>query len=155
MAGQDNYNHPSYLTRQAIRLTAIAGANGTSGHTQFVSDMRVRSWCATTVVAGTNTTANSNLAILQAVGANVVTYTSTGATTNTATATFNLGTAAFSIAAQQTVGAVGTNVADANIRLPAGSVVSVKNGADATGYTSVTLEAYLDPLATWTIGNGN
>ena len=54
MAGQDNYNHPSYLTRQAIALNnTIAGANGTSAHRSFISQMRLRAWNATIVTAGT------------------------------------------------------------------------------------------------------
>lgn len=156
MAGQDNYNHPSYLTRQQVAISnVVAGASGTSAHRAFISNMRLRAWNATTVVAGTATASNAVTAILQAIGANMLQYTSTGVTTSgTATTTINLGTAAYSVAAQQTTGAVST-VADQNVLLPAGTVLSVKNGADATAVTGVTLEMYLDPSATWTTGQGN
>lgn len=146
--GQDNYNHPSYLTRQQIAMAnTIATASGTSAHRAFLSNMRLRAWNATIVTAGTIGT--NVAAILQAVGTNILQITSTAVTTSTGTV--NLGTAAFST--NGTGIGFGASVADQNCILPAGTVVSVKNGLDATAVTAVTLEAYLDPSATWT-GNG-
>ena len=153
MAGQDNYNHPSYLVRQQIPLTnVVAGAAGTSGHRSFPSSMRLRAWQATTVVVGTATTSGQVAAILQAVGTNILQISATAVTTSTGTV--NLGTAGFTAASGLLTGAIAT-VADQNAVLPAGTVVSVKNGVDAVGVTGVTLEMYLDPSATWTTGSGN
>lgn len=150
MAGSDNYNHPSYLTRQAIGLSnTIAGASGTSAHRSFISNMRLRAWNSTIVTAGTIGT--NVQSILQAVGTNILQITSTAVTTSTGTV--NLGTAAFST--NGTGVGFSAILGDQNVILPAGTVVSVKNGADATAVTAVTLEMYLDPLATWTTGSGS
>lgn len=131
--GQGNYDHPSYLTRQQIILgPTTAGAAGTSCHVGFNSQMRLRQAVACVAVAGT-------------VGTNVAAILF-GNGTNIISGTMAYGTAG------NTIGALATS-ADMNYTLPAGQVLAVKNGADATATTRVTIEANLDPAATWT-GNG-
>lgn len=131
--GQGPYDHPSYLTRQQIVLGPVtAGAAGTSGHIAFNSAMRIRGVTATVAVAGT-------------VGTNVQAILF-GNGTNILSGTIAYGTAG------NTIGAVASS-GDLNYTLPAGQVLSIKNGADATATVRVVLEAYLDQAATWT-GNG-
>lgn len=141
-----NYDHPSFLTRQDISLvTVTAAASGTSGQrVSGVSNMRFRNAVGQVVVAGTIGT--NVLSVIQATGTGILQYVSTGITTSTglvALGTISYGTAGNTVAVTGTSG-------DLNTMLPAGSVITVKNGADATGTTQVTLEAYLDPSATWT-----
>lgn len=126
--GQGNYDHPSYLTRQQIVLgQTVAGANGTSLQTIFNSQMRIRNVSGCVTVAGT-------------VGTNVRDIIFSG---TTALGTITYGTNGVNI------GATGTS-GDLNATIPVGTVLAVKNGADATGVTQVVLEAYLDESATWT-----
>lgn len=144
---QGNYDHPSYLTRQAIGLgVSTAGANGTSGGRSFISDMRVRKAAVTVRTAGTSSGAG-NSAILLYVGT-MVTGFSTGAgfTLTTATGTNTIGTVALGSGAAYVV----TTSSDFNTRLVAGGVILQKNGTDATGVYDVNLECYLDPGASWT-----
>ncbi len=131
--GQGNYDHPSYITRQQIVLgPTTATASGTSCHIAFNSQMRIRQAVSCVAVAGT---IGTNVgAILFGNGTNIVSGTIAHGT------------------AGNTIGALATS-ADMNYTLPAGQVLSVKNFADATGTVRVTLEAYLDPAASWT-GNG-
>lgn len=147
---QGNYDHPSYLTRQNLDLSpTTAGASGTSAQrVSGVSNMRLRNAVGMVVAAGTIGT--NVLSVIQANGTGILIYTSTGITTNTgviALQTCVYGTAGNTANVTSTSG-------DMNAMLPAGSIITVKNGADATGTTQVTLEAYLDPSATWT-GTGN
>jgi hypothetical protein len=127
---QGNYDHPSYLTRQQVVLgPTLAGASGTSAVTVFNSNMRIRQVVGCVQVAGT---AAQALSIL---------FSGT-----TALGTINWGTSV----AVQSIGTIG----DLNTTVTAGTVVSVKNGADATCTARLTLECYIDPAASWT-GNGN
>lgn len=145
---QGNYDHPSYLTRQQIPLNnVIATASGTSAQRAFLSGMRLRNAVAAVVTAGTIGT--NVQAIIQANGTGILQY-GTAITTSTgvvALGTISLGTAG------NTIGALSTS-GDMNAYVPPNSVVTVKNGLDATAVTAVTLEAYLDPSASWT-GVGN
>ena len=121
---QDNYNHPSYITRQMEFLGATtAGANGTSLVQAAPTAMRVRR--ATTVVktAGTASTAAVNVISLN------------GTTTST------LGSVTVGTAAANTV----FNIADMNFALAAGALLYFTNGADATGVSNVMIEWHLDP----------
>lgn len=143
--GQGNYDHPSYLTRQHAEFgPTTAGANGTSGQIAYPNTLRFRQAYGVVAVAGTVGTNVSS--IIQAVGTNILQYTSTGVTTSTGTValgTISYGTAGNTLAAQGTSG-------DMNATVPAGSIVAIKNGADATATTNVCIEYYLDPSATWT-----
>jgi hypothetical protein len=144
MASQGNYDHPSYLTRQAIDMDpSTAGASGTSGGMSFISDMRIRKASVTVRVAGTSSGAG-NLASLIYIGTSVSGFTGTALTTTTTTAT--LGSIALGSSAANTV----VTIADMDARLVAGGVLAQKNGTDATGTYKVTCEMYLDPAATWT-----
>jgi len=146
---QGSYDHPSYLTRQQIGLGInTAGANGTSSGRAFNSDMRIRNTTVCVRTAGTSA-AGGNAFNLMCLGTYVTGFGTGGGfgtnlTTHTGTNTIN------SLAlGSQTAFSVSTT-GDLNFRLMAGSVLFVKNGTDATGVYDVTLEAYLDPEATWT-----
>lgn len=142
--GQGNYDHPSYLTRQQIPLTNVsAGAAGTSAARTFNSAMRLRQAVAVTVTAGTIGT--NVQAIIQATGTGILQF---GTAVTTSTGVVALGTCAYGTAGNTAL--VTSTSGDMNALLPAGSIVTVKNGADATAVCAVTLEAYLDPAATWT-----
>lgn len=146
---QGNYDHPSYLTRQVSEFgPTIAGASGTSGQIAYPSAFRFRQALGVIAVAGTIGT--NVLSIIQAVGTNILQYTSTGVTTSTGTVA--LGTISYGTAGN-TLAAMGTS-GDMNATVPAGSIVAIKNGADATATTNIAIEYYLDPSATWT-GLGN
>lgn len=146
--GQGNYDHPSYLTRQQISLAAVtAGASGTSAGRVFNSNMRLRAATAVVLTAGTIGTNVS--AIIQANGTGILQF---GTAITTSTGVVALGTCVYGTAGNTAF--VTSTAADMNALLPAGTIVTIKNGADATAVTAVTLEAYLDPSATWT-GVGN
>lgn len=131
---QGNYDHPSYLTRQQLCIPpALAAASGTSCHRVFNSNMRLRQAVASVNVAGT-------------IGTNVAAILF-GNGTAIPNGTLSYGTAG------NTVGALSTS-GDMNYTLTAGQVLAIKNGADATATVNVTIEAYIDPAATWT-GAGN
>ena len=119
------YDHPSYLTRQQICIGKTTAGNGTVS-LQFspLSTLRIRNVSAAVVTAGTS--AGHILTIKNGT-------TSVGAIT--------LSTSA--------AGVVGTS-GDINVTLAAGSNLSITNGTDATGIAQVTLEAFLDPSASWT-----
>lgn len=145
---QGNYDHPSYLVRQQINLGATtAGANGTSGGFAFVSDMRLRKAALTVRTAGTSATTGNGVIFL-CVGTAISGF-GTGAgftlTTSTGTTTIQAITALGSSTAATVV-----TTPDMNTTIKAGSVLYMKNGTDATGVAAVTVEANLDPLATWT-----
>jgi len=149
---QGNYDHPSYLTRQQVPLTNVtAGAAGTSAGRTFVSNVRLRNAVAVTAVAGTLGT--NVQAIIQATGTGIIQYPNVGGTNalTTSTGVVALGTCIYGTAGNTQY--VTSTSGDLNAFIPAGSVVTVKNGADATAVIAVTLEAYLDPQATWTGAN--
>lgn len=131
--GQGNYDHPSYLTRQAFQMAVpAAGAAGTGAHVAFPSAMRLRSAIGTVRVAGTVGTNVSSIIFAGTLALGTITYGTGGVN----------------------IGAIGTvSPTDMNATVAAGTVLSVKNGADATATTAVVLEAYLDPAATWTGSN--
>lgn len=140
------YDHPSYLSRQTIGLASTAGAATTASQRAFISDMRLRKVAATVRVAGTTTGAGNSLNLM-VIGTYLTGYgtnTPFTLTTNTGTntiATFVLGT---------NVANTVTTSTDMNLTLLAGSILAIKSGADATGVFSAEVEAYLNPLATWT-----
>lgn len=144
--GQGNYDHPSYITRQTFGLgVTTAGANGTSGGRSFISDMRVRKASVTVRVAGTSA-AGGNAALVCYIGTSITGYNLSPVVLTTVTTTATLGTVALGSSAAYTV----TTSTDMNALLKAGGTLFLKNGTDATGTADVTLEAYLDPSATWT-----
>lgn len=146
--GQGPLDHPNYLTRQQIRLPNVtAGASGTSVGSVFNSQMRLRNATAVTVTAGTVGT--SVAAIIQANGTGILQITSTAVTTSTGVVA--LGTCVYGTAGNTQY--ITSTSGDMNTVLPAGTIITVKNGADATAVCGVTLEVNLDPQATWT-GNG-
>lgn len=124
---QGNYDHPSYLTRQSWDYgPTTAGASGTSVRISYPWPVRFRRAVGIVQVAGT-------------VGTNVSTIIYNG---TTALGTIIYGTNGNNIAA------LGTS-ADMNATIPAGAIVSFVNGLDATATTTINIEAYLDPSATW------
>jgi len=128
---QGNYDHPTYLTRQILQFQGLAaGAAGTSGHQALPLNMRLRAAQVTIRTAGT-------------VGTNVQAILFAG--------TLALGTGSFGTGGQ-TIGQQ-VAIADMNATVTSGTVLSVKNGADATAITAVAVEAYVDPAATWTGAN--
>jgi hypothetical protein len=126
MPQSGSYSDPNYTVRQQVFLgNTIAGANGTSVYFGAPSsDLRIRSVAIKPVAL---TTAATTAVVL----------------IGTATA----GTIAVS-------SALGTNTyarsADLNALLPVGTMLAVKNGADATGTFSVWAELHLDPASSWT-----
>lgn len=127
---QGQYDHPSYITRQQLCLGATtATASGTSGHRIFNSAMRFRQAVGAVAVAGT---IGTNVAALIFCNGTVVPN----------------GTIAYGTGGN-TIGALATS-GDMNVTLAAGNVLAIKNGADATATVNVTIEAYLDPAASWT-----
>lgn len=134
MASQGQYDHPSYLARQQLCIPpTTAAASGTSAHRVFNSAMRLRQAVGAVAVAGT---IGTNVAALIFGNGTVIPN----------------GTIAYGTAGN-TIGALSTS-GDMNYTLAAGNVLAIKNGADATASVNVTIEAYLDPAATWT-GSGN
>lgn len=144
---QGNYDHPSYLTRQALHLGAsTAGASGTSGGWSFISDMRVRKMSVTVRTAGTSSGAGNSCSLVY-IGTMVTGFgTGAGFTLTTSTGTNTVGTVALGSSAAYVV----TTSTDMNTRLVAGGTLVYKNGTDATGVYAAMVESYLDPEATWT-----
>lgn len=148
MPAQGNYDHPSYLTRQSIALgITTAGNAGTSSGKAFISDMRIRKGIAVVRVAGTSSGAGNSVNVL-CIGTMVTGYATgligTALTTSTGTNTV------LTIALGSSAAYVTTTSTDCDTKIMAGSVLVCKNGTDATGTNDTTLEAYLDPGATWT-----
>jgi hypothetical protein len=154
--GQGNYDHPSYLTRQQIAFPkTTAGATGTSAPLLFgISNVRLRNAAGVVVTAGTVGTGASGEAIIKAQGTGIIQYPNVGGTNalSTSTGVVALGTIGFGTGAL-TQWFTSTS-GDMNAFLPAGSQLFVVGGTDATITSQVTVEAYLDPAATWT-GNMN
>ena len=126
---QGNYDHPSYITRQMDNLGATtAGANGTSLITVYPMDERIRRISAVVLTAGA--TAGTYLYPMILTG-----------TTTTTLGTMTMGTSTANTVVQ---------LADVNTLLPTSSLLFVKNGTDATGKSSVTVELHGDPTTgTW------
>lgn len=159
---QGPIDHPSYLTRQILLLTgkSTAGANTVQtgvGGICLPYDVRIRNAVANVSVAGTSSGAG-NQAVLYIVGTSVafpnssLTYgslTATGTVTavTTTTTTATIGTV---VLGSSTAGSAAVS-GDMNVRLPAGQALLVKNGTDATGTYSLSIEFHLDPAtAGWT-----
>ena len=138
---QGPIDHPSYLTRQQLSGATTVGASKTTIIAAPVaSNIRIRKAQATVQIAGTG----AATVALVAVGTGT-TFTSTSSSTFTTTAT--LGTATLSTSAQGTVVSVST---DANLTINAGGYIAAIGGTDATVQSLITLEAYVDPLSSWT-----
>jgi hypothetical protein len=146
---QGNYDHPSYLTRQAIGITSAAGANGTSGYKSFISDMRIRKGAWTVRTVGTSSGAGAE-AMLLVIGTYVSGFgTGGGFGTNLTTSTGTNTVGTIGTLGSSVVGIAGTST-DFNIRLTAGSVMAIKQGTDASSVVDVTFEMYIDSEGQWT-----
>lgn len=115
------YDHPSYLTRQVLSFVATAGANGTSDTKILPWDVDVHQLSAVVVTAGT--TAGATVFLLSG-------------TTTVANSTITNGTS--------TAGSIGTT-GDLATKITAGTLISLKNGTDATGVARCTLEYNINP----------
>ena len=146
MPTQGPIDHPSYLTRQAIRLgSTVAGANGSSLITAFPNNMRIRNVSAVVLASGSSSVGGAAAQVLV-----TGTYTQFG-TTGVATAGTTTATIGNCVLGTGAVNSVSTS-GDCNTMLNAGSLLFIKNGTDATETAIVTIEAHLDPLATWVGG---
>ena len=123
----DNYNHPSYITRQMETYAKTTpGASGTSVLGGFPTAMRIRRMSAAVTTAGTSAVT----------GAFLQPYAYDGTSTFTATGSIATGSAA--------INAVVTSP-DLNFLVPANAILFVKNGTDASAGAIVTAEMHLDP----------
>lgn len=131
MANSGNYTHPTFLTRQLLVVLTTAGANGTSGALTLPWDINVHQMRATVVTAGTSATTGHQVQLLS--GTSSVTGSTIALNTMTA-------------------GQNGTT-GDLATKITAGTLISLKNGTDATGVARVAIEYNLAPdTATW-LGN--
>lgn len=122
--GAGPYDHPSYLTRQALCLgLTTAGNGGTSLRKSFPNDMRIRNISLTAQVAGT----------------------SAGHTVTVRNGTTSIGVATLGTT---TINGV-TTTGDLNYLLPKGSVLNFLNGTDATGVADIVVEAHVDANSSW------
>lgn len=129
MANSGPYTHPSFLTRQILAFRTVAGASGTSSSFILPWDINVHQVCAVVATAGT---AAGNAVFLLS------------GTSSVASSQITLGTA--------TAGSTGTT-GDLATKIPASTLISIKNGTDAVGVANVTVEYNLAPAsATW-LGN--
>lgn len=121
---QGAYDHPSYLTRQLLPLGVTIAGVGTTMRRVFPATMRIRNIAAVAQVAGT--------------GASWPITVQAG--------TASIGALALGSAAP--VGATATS-GDLNFVLPALTALNFNVGTEATGVAAITVEAHLDPSATW------
>lgn len=123
---QGSYDHPAYTARFYVAtINSTAGASGTSGGISFPNAVRIRNVSATAVTAGTSATTGHVAIILNGT-------TSVGSCT--------LGTSA----------ALSTATSgDLNSALAAGTVLSMKNGTDATGVYRLVYELHGDPAGSF------
>ena len=125
------YDHPTFLTRQAFVMLTTAGANGTSATMTLPWDINVHQMRATVVTAGTSATTGHQVFLLS--GTTSVTNSSIALNTLTA--------------------GQGGTTGDLATKITAGTLISLKNGTDATGVARVVLEWNQSPdTATW-LGN--
>ena len=124
---QGNYDHPTYLARNVLKFLTIAGANGTSGACVLPWAINVHQMSAVVVTAGTSATTGAQVQLLSG-------------TTSVTSSTIALNT--------QTAGVSGTT-GDLATVIPAGTLISIKNGTDATCVANVTVEYNISPSATW------
>lgn len=120
---QGEYTHPSYLTRQMLGMKTIAGV-GTTAQRSFPSAMRIRNLSALASVAGTQT--SWNITVLNG--------------------TSSIGNIAMGGTAAK--GAISTS-GDLNATIAVGTALGLSVAGEATGVADVTIEAHLDPAATW------
>jgi hypothetical protein len=112
-------------------MVSTAGANGTSATVTLPWDINVHQMRATVIVAGTSATTGHQVQLLSG------TTSVTGSTIALNTLTANQG------------GTTG----DLATKITAGTLLSLKNGTDATGTARVVVEYNLSPdTATW-LGN--
>lgn len=139
---QGQIDHPSYVGRQQVNLgQCITGASKTTPiFSPPASNVRVRACSALVSVAGTG----ASTVALVAVGTGT-TFTSTSSATFTTTST--IGTATLSTSAAGTVVSIST---DANLTVNKGSYLAAITGTDATQQVNIQVEAYVDPLSSWT-----
>lgn len=124
---QGNYDHPSYLTRQLLAFLTAAGANGTSGSISLPWDVRIHQLSVVVATAGTSSGAGNQVFVLNG--------------TSTVGSPIVLGSG--------TAGTTGTS-GDLNTKITAGSLISLKNGTDATGVVRAVLEYNIAPdTGTW------
>lgn len=163
------YDHPAYISRHLmVHGKSTAGANtvqygGTAGGICFPFDIRLRNMTAGVMVTGSSASPGSALVAycpgtsVQFPGTQVVTAYGTAAAASAVTATTTNTTTT-------TLGfiAIGTNTAgsllqsgDMNARIPAGQLLIIKNGTDATASVGgVSIEYHLDPgSSAWTGGS--
>jgi len=110
--------------------------------------MRFRKASCTARVAGTSSGTGNQLLLL-CIGTYMSGFATglIGTALTTTTGTNTIGTLAVGgSSAAYTV----TTSTDLNVRIVAGSTILYKNGTDASGTWDVSMEAYLDPEATWT-----
>lgn len=132
--GSGNYDHPSYIARQTLNLTTVAGAAGKIYRT-FPWPIRIRTFIAGVQTAGT--------------------VVGTGVGAAGACVSLQNGTAIVSstnVLSTSAAGVFGTT-GDLNYTLPVGGTLAVVNGTDATLVATATIEYHIDPSATW-LGNG-
>ena len=138
---QGPIDHASYLTRQQLQYPTTVGASKTTiVLSPPASNVRVRKCTATVQIAGTG----AYTMALVAVGTGT-TFTSTSSATFTTTST--IGTATLSTSAQGAVVAIST---DANLTINSGGYIAAIGGTEATGQVVIGLEAYIDPISSWT-----
>jgi hypothetical protein len=114
-----------------MQMLSAAGANGTSNTLALPWDINVHQMRAVVVTAGTSATSGNQVFLLSG-------------TTSVTSSSIALGTG--------TAGTGGTT-GDLATLIPAGTLISLKNGTDATGVARVMLEFNLAPAtATW-LGN--
>jgi|SRR6185437_15641391 len=129
----DNYNHPSFITRQMDNLgKTTAGASGTSCLTAYPTAMRLHRIGVVVTAAGTST------------GVSLNAYALSGTTTTTAMAT------ALALSSATATAGYSVVTSDLNFAIPAGATFFTVGGTDATAVQNVTLEMTLDPTtASW------
>ena len=146
-------DHPSYLTRQMLRMGKSTAGNGTiSGYFSPPFNMRVRGAVATSIT--TSTTALFGVSLL-CYGTCVTGYNTTTLTTSTTTATLGTIVTGTNTVAPSMVDGGGVFSADMDALVYKGSILALKNqSTDASGVLEVAVEWYHDPLVSaWTPGN--
>jgi hypothetical protein len=139
---QGQIDHPSYVARQQLCLgnTTVGASKTDQKFTAPISNVRIRACSALVNIAGT---AAATVALF-AIGTGT-TFTATSSATFTTTST--IGTATLSTSAAGTVVAIST---DANLTINSGGRLVSITGTDATVQSALFVEAYVDPLSSWT-----
>jgi len=129
MSNQANYDDANYRVRRVIGpIKTTAGANGTSASFNLPWDVNLHQVTATVVTAGTSATTGNQVFILNG-------------TASVASSSIALNTL--------TAGQTGTT-GDLATKIPAGNLISIKNGTDATGVADVMIEFNIAPdTGTW------